>query len=426
MSVTNHGDDKSLIQIAFPQQANVIFWSATILGLALIGLPTIFRSHFALNGTQSNLVVCLGAALVLSAFGGQATVKIGSVIMAGVAAVAFGLFVYLQNSSSSLFLKGSVHAFDYNKYEALEMIQTNRLLGRITQNNANPQRSRYDFVLFKEELDGQTIEISLTRRDTKTEQLLLVDVGELASAFGERTRLEWELREVKAEPEEVEQEQVVTLWRRFPEKEIAREKVVGVQGAAANRTGWVLIRPAFAQGVLGKIDVALMLERLKSDDTATRRDARAALAKAPIESVPKIMQAFREQFGDYRVKLGICVALTEMLRADKKRASALRSRLTDDDIAPLVSAAGDSDRTVRVYATEFLVDLGDRRSTTLAIQQAAATSDDNARYNWLLVGQSAWGELEKAEKKDLADILAQARQKSGPKTKALFDKFGGT
>jgi hypothetical protein len=138
------------------------------------------------------------------------------------------------------------------------------------------------------------------------------------------------------------------------------------------------------------------------------------------------MQAFREQFGDYRVKLGICVALTEMLRADKKRASALRSRLTDDDIAPLVSAAGDSDRTVRVYATEFLVDLGDRRSTTLAIQQAAATSDDNARYNWLLVGQSAWGELEKAEKKDLADILAQARQKSGPKTKALFDKFGGT
>ena len=65
MSVQNNGDDKSLIQIAFPQQANVIFCTATILGLALIGLPTIFRSHFALNGTQSNLVVCLGAALVL-------------------------------------------------------------------------------------------------------------------------------------------------------------------------------------------------------------------------------------------------------------------------------------------------------------------------------------------------------------------------
>lgn len=425
MSVPNKGDDKRLIQIAFPQQANVIFWTATILGLALIGLPTIFRSHFALNGTQSNLVVCLGAALVLGAFGGQATVKIGSVIMAGVAAMAFGLFVYLQNISGSLFLKGSVHAFDYDKYEGLEMIQTNRLLGRITQNNANPQRSRYDFVLFKEELDDQIIEISLTRRDTKTEQLLLVDVGELASAFGERTRLEWELREVKVEQEEVEQEKVLALWTRSPEREIAREKVVGVQRTATNSTGWVLISPAFAQGVPGKIDVALMLERLKSDDTATRRDARTALAKAPIESVPTIMQACREQFRDYRVKLGICVALTEMLRADKKRAPDLRARLTNDDIAHLVSAAGDSDRTVRVYATEFLVDLGDRRATTLAIHQAATTSDDNARYNWLLVAQAAWAELDKAEKKDLADVLAPAKQTSGPKTKGLFDKLGG-
>jgi hypothetical protein len=79
----------------------------------------------------------------------------------------------------------------------------------------------------------------------------------------------------------------------------------------------------------------------------------------------------------------ISVALTAMLYADKKCAPDLRGRLTDDDIAHLVTAAGDSDRTVRVYATEFLVDLGDRRPTKLASPQAA-TSDDNARYNWLL------------------------------------------
>jgi hypothetical protein len=43
MSVQNHSADKSLIQIAFPQQANVIFWTAILLGLALIGPLTIFR-----------------------------------------------------------------------------------------------------------------------------------------------------------------------------------------------------------------------------------------------------------------------------------------------------------------------------------------------------------------------------------------------
>jgi hypothetical protein len=82
--------------------------------------------------------------------------------------------------------------------------------------------------------------------------------------------------------------------------------------------------------------------------------------------------------------------------ADKKRAPDLRGRLADGDIAHLVTAAGDSDRTVRVYATEFLVDLGDRRATKLAIRQAATTSDGNARYNWLLgcpgrVGRARYG-----------------------------------
>ena len=414
----NGGDAKSLIQIAFPQQAHVVFFTAIVLGLALIGLPTIFRPYFALNGTQSNLVLCIGAALVLAAFGGQATVQIGSVIMAGVAAVAVGLFVYLQNISDSLFLKGTVHFFDYAKYEALDMNQNTRVLGRITQNNTNPQRSRYDFVLFKEEIDGQIIEVSLTRRGTKAEQLLSVDVGDIAWAFGDRRRLEWELHEV-----EVEQEKVLTLFERFRKKEIAREKVVGAQREATNRTGWALISPAFAQGVPGKIDVALMLERLTSDDTATRRDARDALAKAPIESLPRIMQAFREQVGDYQVKLGICVALTQMLRADKKRAPDISRLLTEDDVTRLIDAAGDPDRTVRVYATEFLFDLGDPRATKLAIRRAAATSDDNARYNWLLVAQAAWFKLTDAEKRALADALDQAKQQSGSKTRALFDKL---
>src|SRR5712691_4194344 len=85
-----------LIQIAFPQQATLVFFAAIALGLLLILLPTIFRSYFAVNGTQSNLVLCIGAALLLAAFGGQATVRIGTIIMAGAAGVALGLFAYLQ------------------------------------------------------------------------------------------------------------------------------------------------------------------------------------------------------------------------------------------------------------------------------------------------------------------------------------------
>jgi hypothetical protein len=114
MSDQNNGGAQSLIQVAFSQNANVVFFTAIVLGLMLMGLPTIFRSYFTLNGVQSDLVLCIGAALILAAFGGQATVRIGGVIMAGVAAVAVGLFFYLQNISDALFLKGTIHYFDYN------------------------------------------------------------------------------------------------------------------------------------------------------------------------------------------------------------------------------------------------------------------------------------------------------------------------
>jgi len=411
-------DDKSLIQVAFPRQATVVFFTAIVLGLALIGSSTVFRSYFALNGTQSNLVLCIGAALVLAAFGGQATVRIGGVIMVGVAAVALGLFVYLHSISNSLFLRGTVYFFDYQKYVSLDMSQHNRVLGRITQNDNNPQRSQYDFVLFKSEIDGEIIEISLTDRATKAEHLLSVNVAEVEWAFGDRRRLEWELRVV-----DVDEEKILTLFERFRKREIAREGIALAPRGASQRTEPAWMSVAFAQGAPQRIDVSLMLERLKSEDSATRRDARNALAQAPVESVSTMMQAFGRQPGDYRLKLGVCVAITQMLRADKKRAPSISRRLTEDDVARLVDVAADPDRTVRVYATEFLVDLGDPRATSLAIQRAAATKNDDARYNWLLVAQAGWPRLTNAEKQALTTPLERARQSSGPKTRALFEKL---
>ena len=418
MTDQSASDAKSLIQIAFPRQATVVFFTAIVLGLALIGSSTVFRSHFALNGTQSNLVLCIGAALILAAFGGQATVRVGSAIMAGVAAVAIGLFVYLHSISDSLFLRGTVYAFDYQKYVSLEMSQRNRVLGRVTQNDDNPQRSHYDFVLFKSEIDGEIIEISLTDRATDTEHLLSVDVVEVIWAFGDRRRLEWELRE-----KDVDGEKILTLFERVRKKVIAEEGVAPAPRGSSHRTEPAWMSVAFAAGAPERIDVSLMLERLKSEDSATRRDARNALGQAPVESVSTMMQAFGKQLGDYRVKLGVCVAITQMLRADKKRAPSIARLLTEDDVARLVDVAGDPDRTVRVYATGFLFDLADPRATRLAIHRAAATKNDDARYNWLLVAQAGWPRLTHAEKQALAQPLERARQSSGAKTRALFEKL---
>jgi len=258
-------DSKTLIQTAFPRQPTVAFFTAIVVGLLLLASCTVFRGYFTLNGTHSNLVLCLGVALVLAAFGGQATVRIGGVIMAGVAGLALGLFIYLHTISESLFLRGTVHAFDYSRYDSLDMKVSNRVLGRISQNDRDLRRSTYDFVLFKSEIDGQFIEIGLTERLTKAERVLSVAVADVEWAFGERRKLEWELREVGDE-----QGKLLTLVERFRKKEVAREGVVGQLDLASHRPtlGWTSV--AYAAERSEQINVSLMLERLKSDDATTR------------------------------------------------------------------------------------------------------------------------------------------------------------
>lgn len=411
--------NQSLIQVAFPQQAGIVFFSAIALGVVLIFAPVMFRSALALDPMKANLILCIGAALVLAAFGGQATVKVGSAIMAGVAAVAVGLFVYLQNSSQRHFLEGIVTSIDYQKYRDLRIMNRNQILGSLTVNAANKKRSSYGFVIIKDQVSDSTLAISLLDENDVELDTLYVDVADIDWAFGSRERLEWDLRS-QTIANEVKIGLFDTRQNKFVTKTRAARIVPAVNVADAS---FSFIGAAHAQGGGDAADLKPLLEQLKSDDAKIRRGARDAVSNLPIGALQPLMQAFREQYGDYQVKLGICVALAQMLRADKSRGPAIAGKLSDEDFDRLLDAAGDPDRTVRVYATEFLFDLSEKRVTKLAIARAATTDNEDARYNWLFVSQGGWLILSDSEKKALADLLNQAKQKAGAKTLPLFNKL---
>jgi len=361
--------------------------------------------------------MCIGAALVLGAVGGQATVKIGTGIMtavlAGAAAIAVVFFVLLEQSTDTLYAKGTVSGLDENKVISMDVVQS-AALGKL---NGSKRQLRYDFIIFKKDVDSQTLDLNFVRAND-TEPLILLNQRDIESAYGSRSRLDWELFEVPGGGGTL-----LALRDRASGKEIARERDGGISRPPSRSGSQWQIGTAFAQGAEQKVDVNSMLGRLTSDDTAIRRTARDALSTAPIEEIPTIMKAFGEKYGDYRVRLGICVALTQMLRADKKRADAIFKQLKEPDIDRLLDAASDSDRTVRVYATEFLFDLGNKLITNKAIPRAAQTNDEVARYQWLFAAQGGWGDLSKNEKADLAPLLQQAKDKSTAKTKPLFDKL---
>lgn len=411
--------DKSLIQVAFPQQAGVVFFSAIALGVVLIFAPVIFRTALALDPMKANLILCIGAALILAAFGGQATVKVGSAIMAGVAAVAVGLFVYLQNTSQRHFLEGIVTSIDYQKYRDLRITNRNQILGSLTVNSANKKRSSYGFVIIKDQVSESTLVVSLLDENDVELDTLYVDIADIEWAFGSRERLEWDLRS-----QTIANEARMGLFDTRQNKFVTKTRAARIAPAVnVADSSFSFIGAAYAQAGGEAADLNSLLDQLKSDDPKTRLGARDALSRHPVSAIPSMMQAFRAQYGNYQVKLGICVALAQMLRADKSRGPAIAAKLTDEDFNRLLDAAGDPDRPVRVYATEFLFDLSEKRVAKLAIARAATTDNEDARYNWLFVSQGGWLLLSDSEKRALGDLLNQAKQKAGAKTLPLFDKL---
>ena len=124
------------------------------------------------------------------------------------------------------------------------------------------------------------------------------------------------------------------------------------------------------------------------------------------------------------VTLDVSLTSLEVLRAEKARKKEIRALLTPQDIRLLVQASGDPDRTIRVYASEFLYDLGDPRSVTSAFETIGSASDDG-KYNLILVIQGALPELEASGRQDARSKLQALQPTVGPNTQSRIQQILG-
>lgn len=131
------------------------------------------------------------------------------------------------------------------------------------------------------------------------------------------------------------------------------------------------------------------LGSLESDDSSIRRSARTALAGIGLPLVRPAMSVLTEPGISYRTRLGLGVALTEFMRGNKHSRRDIISLLTENDLTVLMYAAADADRTVRIYASEFLYDLGDPRIFDQIGTVWKDTSLSDAKYNLALVMKGA-------------------------------------
>ncbi|MBL3564669.1 hypothetical protein JMM59_06575 [Rhodovulum sulfidophilum] len=163
-----------------------------------------------------------------------------------------------------------------------------------------------------------------------------------------------------------------------------------------------------------------LLTQLESPETATRRTARTRLAGLGTGLVRPAMAELLNPDLTYRLQLGLVVALTEMLRDNKRARGDIITMIDDAALTELLRLATNNDRTIRVYAGEFLYDLGDPRVFVLAPEVWNSGISDSGRFNLALALKGAAPFVAGSDKAQASSLAQSWIGQVGPRTDDLL------
>lgn len=410
------------------RRAGPVFKYGLIVGFALVLLGGLSLGLSLTNAFLEILVVCAGLSIILGAFGSTATVSLPgqSITLVGVAALAVALFIVLLSQMDDRYVRVKISGDVQGA--TMDFEGDRKYLGAF-------QGRTYDFLILGKNIErdimalyislpdggiekpfacirakevrpylasGKTIEWSYNRaEDVLTDPVSGRIIASLGDCYTQRRRSE---EDRGADPE--------ATPRSRPEADNEKPSFSWLELLFAD--AWAQSTPSFGAST------AQLLELLESDTSYVRRGARDQLAALGIDAVPNLLQHLERHSNSYRARLGVIVALTEMMRENKSHRVEIARKIEDHQLALLIDAAGDEDRTIRIYASEFLYDLGDPRSIALALEAMRDTSP-NGRYNLLLVTKGAIPYSSAAQRATLARELPDLKAANTPKTNQLIE-----
>jgi hypothetical protein len=385
-----------------------IFWSALAVSAVLVALGFASLNWTLVDFTTSQLILCSGLGILFGAFGSMATIKYKGVVVAGVAAIAIVLLAtvdYLIKDDYVIIKIGGVA--NANK---VDMYGDRSYYGA-------PSRDSYDFIILRRDLERRNVNLlievlsQIQGSDQPEPREFIfgcVKRERILSALGSIEAIEWRFDEGDEVLRDYDGEVIASVGP-------CQSRDAGPEAPKFSWIGELLMGSAFAQG----LDMNTLLGDLESDSTAGRRDAREALSAMGPEIIAELRDHLLAPDVSYRTRLGIIVAFTEMMREQKDQRVTIGASIDEALLSTLIQASADPDRTIRIYASEFLYDLGDPRSAKLALN-AFDDADDNGKYNLLLVVQGAYPYLTPEEKQTTDVALKGIYPGVGPDTKELI------
>ena len=447
----------ALVRFAFPEKVTPMIVFGVVVGFILTASALAAKLLVSVDSPKENLMMATGIALILSAFGGQGTIRGKAFVFAGVTAIAFGALWALDRMGGTghtkLYVEGHIANLPEDSYKTKLKFEHDALAAQGTSSDP------YNFIAFGDEIGKVKIaHLDIEKRQTNPSNgksefspyaSFTIRVGCFKAGLGSDQILQWKFQDaidagdnqfVYRLVEEVSSYQFIA---QFPDYDNPEERMkqpdcqTADESAAAGDSQHqhlqliTLLSRAWAgeAPALSEAELAQALADLVSDDTDIRRGARVKLSLISPEMVPRLLAFAGSNLNSYRAKLGISVALAEMLRRDKSLGAKVEQLIAQPDIEMLLDFATDSDRTLRIYAGEFLYDLGSKAVARTALERAAQLSPDpafdDARFNLIFVSQEGWRQMTAAERQALKPAIDAigATLTGKPRTKSLLDNL---
>jgi len=402
------------------ERTTTTFWAALGVGFAMAVLGGAASAMSWVAPAISLLVISGGISIVLGAFGATATINYQGVTIAGVAALCVLLFFILikeiRNPSARIDISGFPKDSSVDLYAG-----GNHFLGALRGGDHHV----YEFAIFSDDLKTEILGLSITpprgADGAPPSDIIFgcIDRADISRALGSQMAMQWVV--------DIEHGQLMTLEKRSRQVSqlggCSRDPSPAAAAARKSFAGlrrFLPIRYAYAEDQ----DITSSLGDLTAESSAIRTDARRAIGETGIPAIRPLMNEWKRHSGVYRVRLGSVVSLVEMMRAMKSRRKEIGAVLSDDDLRLIATAAVDDDRTVRVYASEFLYDLADPRFIPIALDLLPSANDDG-RYNLALVLRSVADEISPSERADLRKRVTSIPGSSafGDRTRSLLGKI---
>lgn len=401
------------------RRAGPVFRYGLATGFVLVLLGGMSMSLALTNAFLEILTACVGLSIILGAFGSTSRVTIPgqSIVLVGVAGVAVVLFLLIIDKMDDRYVRVKIGGDDV-KNAQIDFVGDRSYFGSFQQSERT-----FDFIIFGKEIRRPVLALYITLPDKKEFPFTCIEQKNVKPYLASGKTIEWVFDKERGILLDAQGDKIIAVLGPC-RKDINQHRDDASSQIPPPSSLFHFISMALAQSDTAPTmqDIQTLIEQLESDTSYTRRDARSRLAEKGIQVTEPLLSKLSEEHLTYRSRLGVIVALTEMTRANKQYRTEIIKRIKEEDLVRLLNSSTDEDRTIRIYASEFLYDLGDPRTIPLAFKRFPLALEDG-RYNLLLIIKGAVPFAPNKQQNEVIEQVTKLKSEKTPKTNDLIDSI---